>query len=142
MNMRLAIWDVASKAALDNWMIGVGPSNMNKTLDRYYERYHFRFGMMDQLNPHNQFLHTWLLLGLPGVLVLVAIVLSLIRTSLIRKDILLASVILTFFLFSMTASTLAVNKGIVFFTFSFCFLTYLKPSSLDYLIKERSPSNE
>lgn len=132
-NIRLAIWSISSKAVKDNWVLGVGPSNMNETLNTYYEKNGFVFGMLDELNPHNQYLHTFLNLGIGGFLILMAIIVRLIVSAVRKKDIILGTLVLLFILFSLTASTLSINKGIVFFTFFFCFLSYLRHSTISYL---------
>ena len=134
-NIRLAIWEVNLKAIKDNWLLGVGPSNMNATLQDYYKKYDFKFGIINKLNPHNQFLHTILTLGIGGLLILVSLFGSVIIKSEKRKDLILGSLTFIFLLFSLTASTLAVNKGIVFFTFFLTLLTFLEGSTLAYLAK-------
>jgi O-antigen ligase len=101
-------------AIRDYWLLGTGPSNMGKTLDTYYREYNFVFGVNDGFNPHNQFLHTFLNLGIGGFVLLIALIVTIAISAVKRKDNLLGALLFIFLIFSMTASTLSVNKGIVF----------------------------
>ena len=136
LNVRLAMWEVAGAVIKDYWKWGVGTANMKGVMETYYWEYHFNFGLMDHFHPHNQFLHTFIVLGLGGIIILLFITFSVLRTSISRKDIVLGSLLVIFVLFSMTDSTLSVSKGIIFFTFFFTFLTYLERGSLYYLTGE------
>lgn len=120
-NLRLAKWDVAKLAIKDNWLIGVGPGNTVSTLDTYYEKVGFTYALQLHYNPHNQFLHTFLTLGIIGVLLLTVLFLLSILTSAKKKDSVMFLFIISFLLFSLSESTLAVNKGIVFFSIFLCF---------------------
>jgi O-antigen ligase len=132
-NLRLAKWHVAKLAIKDNWLIGVGPGNTTPTLDTYYEKIGFTYALQLHYNPHNQFLQTFLALGIVGVLILIMVFLASIRHSLNKKDSVMFLFIMSFLLFSMSESTLAVNKGIVFFSIFLCFFSYLPKKSSDYL---------
>lgn len=134
-NIRLAKWEIASKVIRDHWLLGVGPGNMGKTLDSYYEKHNFHFALRRHFNPHNQFLHTFLVLGIGGLIILLWILYSAIKISAVNNDLVLGSLLLIFLIFSMTASTLSVSKGIVFFSFFLSFLTYLKKGTMQVLVR-------
>ena len=130
LNIRLAISEISTKVIKDHWLLGVGPSNMRDIMDSYYTKYNFVFGMNNHLHPHNQYIHSFIVLGIGGLIVLVLFTFSAYRISVRRKDKLLGSLTILFLLFSLTDSTLSVNKGIMFFSFFFSFLTYIRPSSI------------
>jgi O-antigen ligase len=129
-NIRLAILENSLELIQDHWLLGVGPGNMREVLDTYYTKNNFSFGMLNNLDPHNQFLHTFINLGIVGVIVLLLLVISLAFYSVKNRDPLLATLLMIFILFSISASTLSVNKGIMFFSFFFIYLTYLRPNNV------------
>ncbi|NNF21479.1 MAG: O-antigen ligase family protein [Saprospiraceae bacterium] len=139
MNIRLAIWENSLEVIGDHWLLGVGPANMTEVLDSYYGKNNFVFGSLDHLNSHNQFLHSFIVLGICGFVVLLLLVFSLTRDSIKRKDLVMASLLTIFVLFSLTASTLSVNKGIMFFSFFFSLLIYMEPRAMEVL--DSSPDN-
>jgi hypothetical protein len=68
-------------------------------------------------DPHNQFIYTYLDLGLTGLACMAAIVLIPLRTAWRRKSILYVGFALVFFGVCLTESALELQKGIVLFTF-------------------------
>ena len=136
-NLRLAKWDVAQMAIKDHWLLGVGPGNIISTLDTYYEKVGFSYALQLHYNPHNQLLHTLLTLGIIGFLLLIGIYILAIINSLRKKDSVMFLFMVSFLLFSMSESTLAVNKGIVFFSVFLTFFSYL-PKKVSYYLNERS----
>jgi len=132
-NLRLAKWHVAKLAIKDNWVIGVGPGNTTSTLDTYYEKVGFTYALQLHYNTHNQFLQTFLALGMLGVLILFVLFSIAIWHSLNKKDSVMFLFIISFLLFSISESTLTVNKGIVFFSIFLCFFSYLPEKSSYYL---------
>jgi len=133
LNIRLAIWENSLEVIQDHWLLGVGPGNMSDVLGTYYTKNNFSFGMLGNLDAHNQFLHTFINLGIAGAIVLLLLVISLAFNSIKNRNALLATLLMMFILFSSTASTLSVNKGIMFFSFFFIFLTYLGSSKVAVL---------
>jgi O-antigen ligase len=139
-NLRLAKWDVAILAIKDHWLIGVGPGNTTPTMDTYYEKIGFNYALQLHYNPHNQFLQTFLALGMIGFLILVAVFSIAIWYSLRKKDSVMFLFLISFLLFSMSESTLAVNKGIVFFSVFLSFFSYLPNKSSSYLNDSKNNS--
>lgn len=131
-NLRLAKWHVAKLAIMDNWLVGVGPGNTTPTLNTYYEKVGFSYALQQHYNPHNQFLQTFLGLGIGGFTILIIVFIVSIKHSLVKKDAVMFLFISSFLLFSLSESTLAVNKGIVFFSIFLSFFSYLPYKSSDY----------
>ncbi len=134
-NLRLALWEISSQIIRDNWLAGIGISRMDETLQDYYSRNNFEFGLSNHFNPHNQFLQTFIILGIVGFALLVFIFLTSFKLALSKKDVLMTVFLSTFFLFSISESTFAVNKGVVFFSFFLSFFTFLPEKSTIYLSK-------
>jgi len=136
-NLRLAKWHVAKMAIKDHWLLGVGPGNTVTTLDKYYEKVGFNYALQLHYNPHNQFLHTFLTIGIFGALLLVLIFIIAIVKSIKKGDSIMFLFLISFLLFSMSESTLAVNKGIVFFALFLSLFSYL-PNKTSYYLNEQS----
>jgi O-antigen ligase len=134
-NLRLAKWDVAKMAIRDHWLWGVGPGNTTSTLDEIYKDIGFEYALQLHYNPHNQFLSTFLATGILGVCVITLIYLLSFASGIKKKDTVMVLFILSFFLFSVSESTLVVNKGIVFFSIFFSIFSYL-PYKLSHYINE------
>ena len=131
-NLRKAKWDIAAEAIKDHWLLGVGPGNVIAELDRYYRKHNFVFALSQHYNPHNQFLHSFLCLGVLGFIVISAVYLLSFYYAIKRVDLVWLLFMLGFTFFSMSESTLAVNKGIVFFTFFASFFSYLPQKVSSY----------
>lgn len=133
LNLRKAKWDIASEAISDHWVIGVGPGNIHRVLDTYYKKHNFTFALTQHYNPHNQPLDTFLTLGIIGFILLVFIYLMAFYDALKKNDMIWLMYMIGFTLFSLSESTLAVNKGIIFFTFFTIMLSYLPNRVSDYI---------
>ncbi len=116
-NLRKAKWDVATEVIADHWLWGTGPARAQQVLDDYYARHLFINALQHHYNAHNQFLQTFLTLGLPGFLLLLYMYGASFYRAVKRTDLVWFLFILGFTLFSISESTLEVNKGIVLFTF-------------------------
>lgn len=138
-NLRLAKWDVAKMAISEHWAIGVGPGNTISALDSYYKNAGFNYALQLHYNPHNQFLHTFLTIGIAGVSLLIITFVFVLVQGVKKKDSIMLLFIISFLLFSISESTLAVNKGIVFFTLFLSLFSTL-PNKSSYYLHESSNS--
>lgn len=114
---RIEIWKESLVLLQDNWMIGTGTGDIKDELLKSYAAHQFTYGLERKLNSHNQFLQTWLALGIAGLLSLVALLLiPLIKTRISTDNAFLFLVgIIT--LNAMTESILEVQKGVFFLSF-------------------------
>ncbi len=71
---------------------------------------------------HNQYLEDTVQFGIPGILVLLAILGWMLWSGIREKDYLLLSLLAIYVLFFWTETALATSKGVVPFTFWLCFL--------------------
>jgi O-antigen ligase len=73
--------------------------------------------VLGSFDPHNQFIYTYLDLGIAGLLCLAAVILTPLRMAWRRKSILHTGFTLVFACICLTESALELQKGIVLFTF-------------------------
>ena len=134
MNLRFAIWD-CSWFVLNsdyNWLLGAG-LGQQQLLDSCYAtqsiwiKYSVDPTFLEGFiyNAHNEFLHTWLDLGIIGPAVLIFIGYYSIKKSIEYKNVFYLSFLLLFFFCNLTESMLSSQKGIVLYSFFnsliFCF---------------------
>lgn len=69
---RLIMWTLSYQACLD-YPLGVGTGNVDEVLAHYQRQYNQEDMIQYQYNPHNQYLQTWLEIGIFGLLILIAV---------------------------------------------------------------------
>lgn len=115
-NLRVALWSVGDEALrYTNPIFGAGTGDVNDVMSSAMQKNHVahELGIYD---PHNQFIHTWLALGLVGVCTLLVMLLVPMYFAYRRKYFLISAFITLFMLACITESALEVQKGIIFFT--------------------------
>lgn len=114
--IRLALAECSWHIIKENPVFGVGAGDVYDELDKVYRKVDYKFGYLDQQNPHNEYLNQWLATGIPGV----ALMLTVFTVTLWRAIknhqydllVLVALFILTFAIESM----LERQKGIVLYS--------------------------
>lgn len=122
--IRLAIWKICIEIVNreNAWLWGVGTGDTQDLLTAAYVEKHVypgdgvHEGFM-HYNAHNQFLQFILALGLVGLMWFIVIFLFLFYDVVVRKDAVFLALLLIFFAFCLTESTLCAQKGIVFFAY-------------------------
>jgi len=123
LTFRMLLWRLAGEIMADEnaWLTGTGIDNSQETLDHYYARYGIYTGNPDLgdtgylgYNFHNQFLETMVGSGIPGLLLLLAIIPG---VFLFTKKAFFFPVLfyIVTFIFFMTESVLERQAGLVFF---------------------------
>lgn len=69
---RLAVWQVTLDLGIKNMPFGVGTGDANKELVNRYREDNMTYILESELNAHNQYLQTFLTLGILGILLLLA----------------------------------------------------------------------
>jgi O-antigen ligase len=64
------LWKTALDEIREHPLAGTGTGDVMDDLMRRYETRQFLYALNNRLNPHNQYLHTWLATGLAGFLIL------------------------------------------------------------------------
>jgi O-antigen ligase len=96
---------------------GVGTGDLKEELVKKYEAYHYDYGIRTRLSPHNQFLHTAVILGIFGVLSLALLLGSAFMLAWKNRDWVYLLFVFLVFLNCMTESILERQAGILFFGF-------------------------
>lgn|GEM_PF-1141671 len=76
-SLRLEIWKGAWQTLLHEPLSGYGTGSVRENLVDTYQERDFQTGVDAAFNAHNQYLQTWLMLGLPGLLLLLMIMVQL-----------------------------------------------------------------
>ena len=71
-NIRINLWKNSLELIKQNPLLGVGTGDLKDELYRLYSENNYQYGMLKKPSPHNQFLHTSVILGFTGLLFLCA----------------------------------------------------------------------
>lgn len=124
LNTRLAKWSCAYEVLLENFWLGSGTGSETYILFDKYEEKGFILGIKKEFNPHNQFLTFGITLGVFSIILFILLLSWLFYLAIKQKNYIFLSFIIMFTLFSLTESTLATNKGIIFFVFFSLYFTH------------------
>lgn len=129
-NLRVAQILCAFEKGKQNWFFGTGTGDVQDQLNSCYKNHGWSSVLyLKNYNTHNQFIQTWLAVGIPGLILLTLLFLYPLLQAIKRKDFILISLILLFSFCSLTESMFEKNKGIVFYCF-FVSLLYLRNKDL------------
>ncbi|MFN8314601.1 MAG: O-antigen ligase family protein [Cyclobacteriaceae bacterium] len=119
---RLALWECAAPVIANHLFIGVGIGDENQELQRSFEKKDFREGIRCNYDVHNQYLSTWMSIGIIGLVVLAGSLIQPAWLAFHNKDWLMLSFIAMTSVSFATESFLSSQKGIVFFSFFYSLL--------------------
>ena len=118
LNMRLLFWKISVVHSLNDhlFLAGVGTGDAQDYLDSLYTNPKYQLYGYVGWDPHNQWIYTFIQLGLLGVLIMALLYTTSVIRAITQNDLkFLISLIITFG-FSQSESILESNKGIVFFS--------------------------
>lgn len=122
---RVIMWQTTYELIQEKPLLGYGLKSYEPyVLNRYKEK-GFIEGVDQKLNSHNQYLQTWLNVGIPGFILFIILLISMLVTSIKKSNCLLFLLLGHYMLHSMVESTLQVQYQLIFFWF-FLFLFYYK----------------
>jgi O-antigen ligase len=131
LQFRLLQWRFVSEILNENhaWLYGVTPGDAQTLLDRKYISTNMYLGEDNasgflRYNTHNQFLESTLQSGILGLLSFIAICYSLIKLAVVKKSMLLSSVVILLILYGLNESYFETQYGIILFTFFPLFFYY------------------
>jgi O-antigen ligase len=126
-NIRINIWKNAVQLIERHPLFGVGTGDIKEELASIYAENKYEYGVNEKPSPHNQFLHTGVILGLTGVIVLVVCFLFQLYYSYKQKYWLYFFFLLLILLNCLTESILERQAGIIFFAgFNTCFYVLMR----------------
>jgi O-antigen ligase len=115
--VRLKIWQIVPAAVGKNWLFGVGIGDVRETLAKTYQEKNLDFALSKRLNAHNQYLETFVGLGLVGLSYLLMILGSALWQSVRRRDMVFFLFMLIILVNFMFESVLERFFGVLFFVF-------------------------
>jgi len=115
--LRLITWKFVIKKFIEeeNILIGLGTGDAEGFINQVYLERNMDAGGYLNFNMHNQYLEYFLKFGLVGVIYFFGILFLSFRAAFRNKDFLYGTFLFIFSIFSLTESTLEVQKGILFF---------------------------
>jgi O-antigen ligase len=128
---RLLIWYNSKGLIKDYPLFGVGTGDIKDKLIEVYHKNNMQKAELNNYNAHNQFLETFITLGVTGFLLLMAILIIPLVHAIKRKNILLLAftgIILINFIFESMLNTQA---GVVFFAFFYSFLNFTQKKEIE-----------
>jgi len=121
---RMARWDAAYELIKKSPVIGRGSGTEISLLHEVYFKKKYYNSFINKLNAHNQYLSFLLKSGIIGLLVyLVTLVLGF-KSALANRDLLFFSFMVVITFVSFSENYLDVEKGIIFYSFFFSFLSF------------------
>jgi len=121
---RIMIWKVSGKIISDNLISGVGTGDVKDVLLQNYQKYGIKGAFEKKLNAHNQFLQTFIALGLPGILLFLLMFIYPFYFSWKRRNLLYAFFILLMVINLLVESMFETQAGVIFYTFFNAVLFY------------------
>ncbi len=122
---RFEIWSNACQVIQQNPILGVGIGDRMADLEANHRvQFHYSDTPWHPFNPHNQFLDTWVCVGILGLLTLISLfLLPLLHAwrSKPRNSLLLVFVFITA-VAALVESILERQMGVIFFCFAYCLL--------------------
>jgi len=115
-SVRYNLWKIAANLISEHPVIGVGIGDIKEELVKKYEEFHYDYGIRNRISPHNQLLHTAVILGIVGVAVLLFLLSTSFMLAWRNRDWVYMLFIVIIFLNCMTESILERQAGILFFT--------------------------
>lgn len=121
--IRFYMWRTVSGLIAEKPLLGYGiKGGRLATLKRYKED-GFEMGVQNDYHSHNQYLESILMGGIPGILLLLTMMFTMLRRAFISKNFLLLLTTIHFMTQSLFESTFEVQHELVFYIF-FIFLFY------------------
>lgn len=129
---RKLIWNAANKIIKENYLAGVGTGDVQDALQRKYKKIGFDFGYESRLNAHNQYLETWIGIGIVGFLsFIICLLVPAIRSYQENNTLYLAFIGLMAISF-ITECMLCRQQGVVFYAmFNSLFAFHLQKIKTD-----------
>jgi|GEM_PF-206751 len=114
---RLEIWEDSWQIISRNWLYGVGTGDVKDVLLDKYKTDHFLIGYEGRRNAHEQYLQTFIALGIAGFLTLFAMIMLPAWSALHDKYYLYFVFLLIFAVNIMVESMLENQAGVIFYAF-------------------------
>lgn len=128
--VRFLVWKQSLKIIEHNFLFGTTVGDANETLYKAYEQSGMTGALEHKLNAHNQFLQTFIGLGLLGFVVLWLLTFWQMIKAIIKKNFLLLLFSFLITLNFLVESMLQAMAGTLFFVFFFCMFNLVNKKQL------------
>jgi O-antigen ligase len=111
---RVEIWKEAISLLPEYWLLGTGTGDVKDVLNQEYHKHDFAYGYEKSLNAHNQYLQSFLALGIIGLLLFVLTI----KIPWIMRNSYHPLLLMMLFIFALnclTESMLEAQRGAIFF---------------------------
>lgn len=119
---RIALWRNVSEVIMEHPLFGVGTGDIKEVLVEKYRSTGFEKGASEKYNPHNQFMHTTVILGIFGLTILILLLFYSLWKAVKGKNMILVFFLVIIIMNGLTESVLEVQSGILFFMIFFMLL--------------------
>lgn len=133
--MRIYIWKGSFELIKENPLLGVGQSKVRLLLTDFYKRENIQIATINRLNCHNQFIETWLAVGVFGLVILLVTLIAAIKRAWTHRNWLLFGFLAFYILAFLFESMLNRIAGVVSFTIFYCFFLSYFGNKLPNLLK-------
>jgi O-antigen ligase len=128
--VRILIWREAADLIRNNFVFGTGVGDANASLYAAYEKNGLTGALEHKLNAHNQFLQTFIGMGVIGFLSLCILTFGMIVKGVKQRKFFLFIFSLLIILNFLVESMLQRSDGTLFFTFFLCFFNLVEEKQL------------
>ncbi len=117
MDYRSLIWQIDWNLLRENWLYGLGPVNLERSMTRSFQYLSFLSGKeLGHYNTHNEYFNQWLSFGITGITTFLLILCILCIAAYRSRNRLFVSWICMLMVFFLTENILSRQHGILFFT--------------------------
>ena len=120
--LRVFVWQASSDLISENWMFGLGMGDAKTELLNEFKSRQFTGAYDENLNAHNQFLQTFINVGLIGVILLLLFFIGAFSLALQKKDLSLQIFVIITLAAFLAESYLQTQKGVMYTAVLSCLL--------------------
>jgi O-antigen ligase len=114
---RLYLWKYSLNVISRNPVFGVGTGDLKEELNAEYSRNNWTYGIEKKYSSHNQYLHTGVILGWIGIILLCLMLFLPFLGAIKLRDWMYAGFLLIIIVNNVTEDVLEVQKGVLFYGF-------------------------
>ena len=115
--LRMVIWEASSACVAQHFFTGTGTGSANNVLMEHYQTHGMTIAFKEHLNAHNQYLQTFITLGIFGFIGLISMLFYPISQAISNRDLLYKGFLFIFILNIFVESMLDTQAGNLFFAF-------------------------
>jgi O-antigen ligase len=113
----MVIWEASSACVAQHFFTGTGTGSANNVLMGHYQTHGMTIAFKEHLNAHNQYLQTFITLGIFGFIGLISMLFYPISQAISNRDLLYKGFLFIFILNIFVESMLDTQAGNLFFAF-------------------------